>query len=95
MLHRLLGTGTAVSFLKQGLNESSERSRVIASRVANVSTPGAQFGAVLAQVEGVEGGEIDLEREMVSLADEQIRFEAATRLLQKVYAQVRASVRER
>ena len=95
MLHRLLGTGSAVSFLKQGLNESSERSRAIASRVANVSTPGSPFEAVLAQAQGVEGGAIDLEREMVSLADEQIRYEAATRLLRKVYAQVRSSVRER
>lgn len=96
MLHRLLGAGTSVSLLKHGLNESSERGRAIAARVANVSTPGAPFGTALAAAQG--GGEeagVDLEREMVALADEQIRFEAASRLLQKVYAQVRASVRER
>ena len=45
--------------------------------------------------DGQPVGEVDLETEMVALADEQIRFEAATRLLQKVYQQVRASVRER
>jgi flagellar basal body rod protein FlgB len=38
---------------------------------------------------------VDIEREMVSLADEQLRYEAATSLLTKVYQQVRSSIRER
>lgn len=97
MLHRLIGAGTTASLLKQGLTEGSERVRGIASRVANVSTPGAPFAGVLAEATQGTGaaGPVDLEREMVALADEQIRYEAASRLLQKVYAQVRSSVRER
>lgn len=101
MLHRLIGRNTAVSMLKEGLDASSLRARQIAHRVANASTPnGGGFAGVLerAQVIGPDGqpvNEVDLETEMVALADEQIRFEAATRLLQKVYQQVRASVRER
>jgi flagellar basal body rod protein FlgB len=37
---------------------------------------------------------VNVEKEMVALADEQLRFEAATALLQKVYQQIRSSVRE-
>jgi hypothetical protein len=43
---------------------------------------------------GAEEG-VDLETEMVALADEQLRYEAMTRLLSKVYAQVRSAIRER
>ena len=38
---------------------------------------------------------VDMEQEMVSLAEEQIRFEAATSLLSKVYEQIRMGIRER
>lgn len=93
MLRGLIGRSTSVATLKDGLDESVERTRVTAHRVANATVPGGGFGQVLA---GVTAGEdVDLEKEMVALADEQIRFEATTRLLQKVYAQVRSSVRER
>ena len=36
---------------------------------------------------------LDVSAEMVRLADEQIRFDAMSRMLSKVYQQVRASVR--
>jgi flagellar basal body rod protein FlgB len=48
------------------------------------------LNAATGQIEAV-----DLEAEMVALADEQLRFEAAVKLLEQVYAQVRSSVRER
>jgi flagellar basal body rod protein FlgB len=101
MLNRMIGRNSAVSMLKEGLDASATRARQIAHRVANASTPnGGGFAGVLdkAQVLGPDGQpleQVDLEAEMVALADEQIRFEAAARLLQKVYQQVRASVRER
>ena len=37
----------------------------------------------------------EIEEEMVALADEQLRFEATANLLQKVYDQMRASIRSR
>lgn len=101
MLNRLMGRTTAVAMLKEGLDASAARAKTIAHRVANAATPqGGGFAGALerAQTIGPDGqpvGEVDLETEMVALADEQLRFEAATRLLQKVYQQVRASVRER
>lgn len=99
MLTRLLGSDSAAARLREGLNASTERARGIAHRIANASTPGATFEGALdaaAAQDGATAAEgVDLEAEMVALADEQIRFDAVSRLLQKVYAQVRASVKER
>lgn len=90
MLHRILGNGTSSQLLKEGLNVSSRRVREVATRVANAANEG-----FAADLEAAQGGAVDVEKEMVKLADEQLRYEATTRLLQKVYAQVRSSVRER
>ena len=92
MLKRLIGEGTASADLKEGLLASSRVVRGIAHRVANASTPG--FQDALNQAGGGPGEPVDIDREMVALADEQLRFETATNLLQKVYQQVRSSVRE-
>ncbi len=68
------------------------RSREIAHRVANASNgTTASFESALG--EALEGGEVDLEVEMVKLADEQIRYEAMGQLLQKVYGQIRSTMR--
>lgn len=97
MLKGLIGGSTTVAALKEGLDLSTQRTRDIAHRVANATTPGPiGFGAALEGV-GAEAmaEEVDLEQEMVALADERLRYEATARLLQKVYQQVRSSVRER
>ncbi|TVP45368.1 MAG: hypothetical protein EA350_09260 [Gemmatimonadales bacterium] len=101
MLIRLLGKDTAPQQLKRGLDETTAQLRGVAHRVANASTPGAGgFGDALAQAgggaeAGAPGGPDGvptLEDEMIALADEQLRFEAASRMLQKVYQQVRSAV---
>ncbi len=97
MLTRLLGPETNAARLREGLDASVVRARGIAHRIANVGTPG--FAGALEAATAAEGTEapqgVDLEKEMVELADEQIRFDALSRLLSKVYAGVRSSVRER
>jgi flagellar basal body rod protein FlgB len=91
MLRGLIGPTTVVTGLKEGLDMASASAKWIAQRVANATTPaGPGFEAALGGA-----GPVDVEAEMVALADEQIRYDAATRLLEKVYAQVRASVKER
>ena len=90
MLHRILGAGTSPELLKEGLGVSSRRVRDVAERVANASS-----GDFATDLEAAGASGVDVEREMVSLADEQLRYEAASRLLQKVYAQIRSSVRDR
>jgi flagellar basal body rod protein FlgB len=96
MLKGLIGRDTTVAKLKDGLDASVERTRVTAHRVANASVPGGGAGADFAgMLAGAAAEDVDLEVEMVALADEQLRFDATAVLLQKVYAQVRSSVRER
>lgn len=90
MLNRILGQGTSPALLKEGLDVSSRRAREVAGRVANAAN-----NDFATELEGARGGVVDVEKEMVALADEQLRYEATTRLLQKVYAQIRSSVRER
>ncbi len=89
MLNRILGNESTSALLRDGLTVGSRRVREVAERVANASRN--DFATELEAAQGA----VDLEKEMVNLADEQLRFEATTRLLQKVYAQIRSSVRER
>jgi flagellar basal body rod protein FlgB len=91
----MFGEGSSVSELKAGLDRSTESVRSIAHRIANASTPEAgDFASVMERVRADGTTEkVDLEREMVALAEEQIHFETASSLLQKVYQQVRSSLR--
>lgn len=94
MIQRLMGQGSSVDQLKRGLDQSTQNVRGIAHRIANASVRGqSTFAQALDEAQAGEAP-VDVEKEMVALADEQLRFEAATNLLQKVYAQLRSSVRE-
>lgn len=85
--------------LRQGLDVSSARTRGIADRVAKASLGnGDGFALPTTAAEGavVQPGEkVDVESEMVSLADEQLRYEATAKLLEKTYAQLRSVIRDR
>ncbi len=94
MIARLIGRDTSAAQLKEGLNASSRAVRGIAHRVANSGTPDFAQALDEAQATG-RGNEVDIEREMVALADEQLRFQASSSLLHKIYEQVRSSIRER
>ena len=98
MLYGFFGRVSAAPQLRQSLDISSQRTRVIADRVSKATMQAADGFAIPqagAEPGSTEDGPIDLEAEMVSLADEQLRFEATARLLQKAYQQVRTSIRER
>ena len=98
MLYGFISRVSPAAQLKEGLDIGSQRTRLIADRVAK-ATLGAADGFALpaaqAEAGSTEDGAIDLEAEMVSLADEQLRFEATARLLQKAYQQIRTSIRDR
>jgi hypothetical protein len=98
MLYGFVNRVSAATQLKDGLDIGVQRTRVIADRVAK-ATLANQDGFALPQVGTEPGseevGEVDLEAEMVSLADEQLRFEATARLLEKTYQRIRASLRDR
>jgi flagellar basal body rod protein FlgB len=97
MLARLIGSESAVARLKEGLDTSARNVRGIAHRVANAGNAGFSQSLDQAQAAGggAEGDAVDLEREMVALADEQLRFEAVAGLLQRSYQSLRSTVRER
>ena len=92
MIRGLIGSDTLVRELRDGLDASMVRSREIAHRVANASNSStASFQSSLDAA--MSNDAVDLEVEMVSLADEQIRYEAMGQLLQKMYASIRSSIR--
>lgn len=97
MINDMTGIGSTSGDLRQALTASMERTRAGADRIANAfnGTDASFTDAMEAAQNGatVDGEPVDVEAEMVRLADEQIRFDAMSRMLSKVYQQVRASVR--
>jgi hypothetical protein len=94
MFSSLFGPSTLVGVLRGGLDESSVAHRGIAGRVANAlsssgnagGTPGeGDFASQLAS-KGPKQPQVDLEQEMVKLANTQLRYDASAKLLQKAYA---------
>lgn len=83
--------------LREALDTSAQRVRAIADRVSKASMGGDGFAlpAVQQAPGSPETGGVDLETEMTSLADEQLRFEATAKLLAQSYQQIRASLRDR
>ena len=100
MLNGFISRVSTVSDLKEALDAGSKRTRAIADRVSRATMqngdgfaiPGAPNAATPATAVAADEP-VDLEAEMVNLADEQLRFEATARLLQKAYEQVRTSIR--
>lgn len=100
MLLGILERVLPLSPLKHALDISVQRTKVIAGRVAQASVAGA--GGFTMPTAGAQGGAaaelgdpVDLEQEMVSLADEQLHFEAAAKLLEKAYAQLRMAIKDK
>ena len=98
MLFGFMGRVAPVDQLKQGLDIGTQRTRQIADRVAKATLTQAD-GFALPDAGAEPGttaeGSVDMEAEMVSLADEQLRYETTARLLQKAYQQIRTSLRDR
>ncbi len=97
MIRGLFGPDTVVGDLRASLDEQSVRHRVLSDRIANLQTAQANggFAANLNQQLGnAATTEVDLEAGMVALADASLRYDAATRLLQRTYQQFRTAIRE-
>ncbi len=97
MLNGILGRATDSNLLKTLLDVSASRTRSIADRVARASISSTDGFSLSASGQPPVDGEpaIDLETEMVSLADEQLHFEASAKLLEKAYAQLRLAIRDK
>ena len=81
--------------LRGGLEETSATQRGIGNRVARAletSTSTSFTDAMQAQVAKSRSAEEDLQREMTSLADTQIRYEADAELLKAAYSNIRTAI---
>lgn len=86
-----------VGELKDALDVGTQRVRAIADRVSKASLQN-QDGFALPGMTGANGvpagsSGVDIETEMISLADEQLRYEATSKLLSKAYDQVRTALK--
>ena len=92
---------SSAASMRQSLDVSSARTRAIADRVAKATMQnGDGFALAATSAENSAGSQqpdagVDLEAEMVSLGDEQLRYEATAKLLQKTYEKIRLSLRDR
>lgn len=95
MIGGLFGAGTSTWQLRGGLEELSATHRTIATRLADASRASTDtaFEAELADATRTRLSEEELLTQMTALADTQLRYEAAVRLLQKAYADVRIATR--
>ena len=92
-----VGRTTPAPDLKSALDASTQRMRLLADRVSK-ATLGQDGGFQLPLPPGQppgspEQGGVDLEAEMVSLADEALRQETMVTLLQKSYEGIRSALR--
>lgn len=95
MIRSLFGANTVTSMLRGGLEEASATQRGIAARVARAQATSTQ-GDFAAELQGAgrrQQPQIDVQQEMASLADTQIRFEASAKLLNGAYERLRRAIR--
>jgi flagellar basal body rod protein FlgB len=82
--------------LRTALDQSVGRSRAIADRVTKASLGNAD-GFALPAGEGdavaAETNPVDVEQEMMDLADEQMRFLTTAKLLERTYSSIRTAIK--
>lgn len=90
-----IGRVSQANQLKESLDISTQRTRSIADRVARATAlqQGFSLPDTPTSPGSIESGPVDIEAEMVSLADEQIRYEATARLLAKAYQTMRSAIK--
>ena len=88
---------TIASQLKESLDASAQRSRTIADRVsrASIQPQGFALPAAAGSTQAAAEGPIDVEGEMVNLANEQLRYATTAKLLQKTYAGLHESLQSK
>ena len=96
MLFGVLARATNANDLKDALDLSSTRTRAIAQRVAQSTVNGGTASpcrSTRPPAQPTQTDQVDMEAEMTSLADEQVRYEATAKLLEKTYAQLRTAIK--
>lgn len=94
MLYGFFGRVSSAPQLLEGLDASSRRLTTIADRVA-VARARNESGFALPTDPATGAEAIDLETEMTSLADEDLRNQALNTLLRGTYDTLRSVIRDR
>lgn len=98
MIRGLFGASSLSSALRGGLEEASATQRGIGQRVADALATSTATGfteASQAAMARAKEAEADLQREMASLADTQLRYEADAQLLREAYQRLRTAIGNR
>lgn len=96
MLFGLIDRVTNASPLRGALDQSVARSRAIGDRVAKASlnnSDGFALKAADGDVDLANGNPVDVEQEMMDLADEQLRFLTTAKLLERTYQSLRSAIK--
>ena len=93
MLFGFFGRVSNAPQLRENLDVSSQRVKGIAQRVSGATLQNGTGFALPGEAGATSA--VDLETEMTNLADEQLRYEATSKLLEKTYQNIRLSIRER
>ncbi|WP_434479685.1 hypothetical protein [Gemmatimonas sp.] len=95
MLFGLIDRTTRAASLKSSLDQSVERSRGIADRVSKATLQNGDGFALEAKAGTAQAtaNPVNVEDEMVALADEQLRVLATSRLLEKTYTSLRSAIK--
>jgi hypothetical protein len=88
----LFGQGTLTNTLRGGLEELSATQKTIATRVAAAVAQSATTGFSGQLQQSMARTDQGIMRDMASLADTEMRYEAAAKLLQKSYGDLRAAI---
>ena len=92
MVPSLFGQGTLTQTLRGGLEELSATQKTIANRVAGAVAESATTGFAGQLKSSMAGSDDEIMRNMASLADTEMRYEATAKLLQKSYADLRTAI---
>jgi len=95
MIRGMFGRDSITYQLRGGMKEAMDTHRAIAQRVAEARQASTSDFPGQLQAAGAQLDEDTLTQDMAALADTQLRFEAASRLLQKSYNDLRTAIRGR
>ena len=97
MIKSLFGVGSETYALRGALEEQMATQRGIAQRIqqATAASSAESFGDQLSAKLAGQKPSIDINREMASLADTNLRYEVTSKMLNGAYNQLRTAFRDR